>query len=94
MLESGQVAQERDLILGTQSSSETLRGLIRHELTHMDAQEGVQSPRSMSLVHRSTEVATYASSSVGAATTSDGMMDLVTDSGGGTKNTSLAKREC
>jgi hypothetical protein len=37
-----------------------------HELTQMDAQESVKSPRSMSSVHRSTEVATNASSAVGA----------------------------
>jgi hypothetical protein len=51
--ESGQVARERELIPGTQSSSRTLRGLNRHELTQMDAQESVKSPRSMSSVHRS-----------------------------------------
>jgi hypothetical protein len=62
----------------------------------------VETPRSMSSVHRSTEVATEASSAVGAeasssegaTTTTDGMMELETDSGGGTRSTSLAKREC
>jgi hypothetical protein len=39
--ESGKVAQERELILGTQSSSNTLRGLNRCELTQMDDQESV-----------------------------------------------------
>jgi hypothetical protein len=92
------------LIPGTQSSSGTLRGLSRHELTQMDAQESVKSPRSMSSVHRSTEVATDASSAVGAvALCSEGatrllvqreMMELETDSGGDTRSTSLAKREC
>jgi hypothetical protein len=100
--ESGQVARERELIPRTQSSSGTLRGLNRHELTQMDAQESVQSPRSMSSVHRSTKVATNASSAVGAEVSSsegaamatDGMMDLETDFGGDTRSTSLAKREC
>jgi hypothetical protein len=68
----------------------------------MDAQESVETPRSMSSVHRSTEVATEASSAVGAeasssegaTTTTDEMMELEIDSGGGTGSTSLAKREC
>ena len=68
----------------------------------MDAQESVKSPRSMSSVHRSTKVAAKAYSVVGveasslegAATATDGMMELETDSGGGTRSTSLAKREC
>jgi hypothetical protein len=100
--ESGQVAWERELISGTQFSSSTLRGLNRYELTQTDAQESVETPRSMSSVHRSVEVATEASSAVGAeasssegaTTTTDGMMELETDSGGGTRSTSLAKREC
>jgi hypothetical protein len=105
--ESGQVARERELILGTQSSSGTLRGLNRHESTQMDAQESVKSPRSMSSVHGSTEVATEASSAVGvvascsegaeASSTEGATMavdELETDSGGGTRSTSLAKREC
>jgi hypothetical protein len=73
----------------------------------MDAQESVKSPRSMSSVHRSTEVATEASSAVGAvASYSEGVEassiegvfmevdELETYSGGGTRSTSLAKREC
>jgi hypothetical protein len=68
----------------------------------MDAHESVKSPRSMFSFHRSAEVATDASSAVGvevsssegATTTTDGMMDLETDSGCGTRSTSLAKREC
>jgi hypothetical protein len=63
--ESWQVAREGELIPGTQSSSVTLKGLNRHESTHMDAQESVQSPRNMSSVHGRTEVATKASSAVG-----------------------------
>jgi hypothetical protein len=35
-----------------------------------------------------------ASSAMGAATTTEDMMRLETDSGGGTRSTSLAKREC
>jgi hypothetical protein len=35
-----------------------------------------------------------ASSSEGATTTTDEMMGLETDSGGGSRSTSLAKREC
>jgi hypothetical protein len=68
----------------------------------MDAHESVKTPRSMSSVHRSTKVPTDASNAVGAevsssegaTTTADGMMDLKTNSGGGTRSTSLAKREC
>jgi hypothetical protein len=94
--------RERELIPGTQSSSRILRGFIRHELTQMDVKESVKSPRRMSSVHRSMKVAADASSAVGAkvsssegtTTTVDGTMDLVTDSGGGTRSTSLAKREC
>jgi len=90
------------LILGTLSSSWTLRVPNRHVLTQMDAQESGKSPRSMSSVHRSTEVATNASSAVGAEASSteresmvvDGMMDLETNFGGGTKSTSLAKTKC
>ena len=56
----------------------------------------------MSSIRGTMEVATEASSAVGSevsssegeATTTDGMMDLETDSGGGTRSTSLAKREC
>jgi len=78
-----------------------------HELTQMDAHESVQSPRSMSSVCGTTEVALEASSAVGvvasclegaktsstegAATTT---YEMETDSGGDTKSTSLAKREC
>ena len=56
--ESWQVARERELIHGTQSSFETLKGLNRHESTQLDAQESMESPRSMSSVHGTTEVAT------------------------------------
>jgi hypothetical protein len=102
MSESGQVAWERELILGTRSSFGTLRGLSRHELTQMDARESVKSPRSMSSVHRSAEVAADASSAVGveasssegAAMAADGMMDLEMGSSGDTRSTSLTKREC
>jgi hypothetical protein len=48
MLESGQVAWERELISGTQSSFETLKGLIKHESRQIDAEESGKSPRSMS----------------------------------------------
>ena len=62
----------------------------------------MKSTSSMSLVHRSTEVATDASNAVGAkvsclegaTTVADGMMDLEMDSSGGTRSTSLVKREC
>jgi hypothetical protein len=98
--ESGKVARERELIAGTPSSSRTLKGFSRHELTQMDAQECVKSSRSMSSVHRSAEVTADASNAVGAkfssskgAATTDGMMDLEKDSSGGTRSTSLAKRE-
>ena len=65
MSESWQVARGRELIPGTHFSFETLRGLSRHEWTQLDAQESVQSPRSMSSVHGTTEVAAEASSAVG-----------------------------
>jgi hypothetical protein len=65
MSKSWQVARERELISRTQSSFGTLKGLNRHEWTQMDAQESVQSPRSMSSVCGTTEVATEASSAVG-----------------------------
>jgi hypothetical protein len=42
----------------------------------------------------SSAVGAEVSSSEGATTTTDGMMDLEMDSGGGTRSTSLAKREC
>jgi hypothetical protein len=45
------------LISGTQSSSRTLRRINMHESTNMYAQESVKSPRIMSSVHRSVEVA-------------------------------------
>jgi hypothetical protein len=45
---SGQIAWESELILGTQTSSSTLRGLIKYEITKMDAQESEETPRSMS----------------------------------------------
>jgi len=56
----------------------------------MEARESVKSPKSMFSVHRSTEVATDASNAVGAEVSSsegattivDGMMNLETDSGG------------
>jgi hypothetical protein len=55
--ESWQVARERELIHGTQSSSMTLIGLNRHDSTQMDAQESVQSLRIMSSVHGTMKVA-------------------------------------
>jgi hypothetical protein len=58
LLESWQVARERELIHGTRSSSGTLKRLNKHESTQLDAQESVQSPRSMSSVRGTTEVAT------------------------------------
>ena len=61
MSESWQVAWERYLIHVTQSSSGTLKGLNRHELTQMDSQESVQYPRSMSSICGTMEVATKAS---------------------------------
>jgi hypothetical protein len=95
------------LIPGTQSSSRTLKGLNMHESTQMDAQESVQSPRSMSSICGTTEVATKASSAVGVvASCSEGAEtsstegatmaadEMETDSGGDTRSTSLAKREC
>jgi hypothetical protein len=51
--ESRKVAQERELIHATQSSSGTLKGLSRHESIQLDTQESVQSPRSVSLVRGS-----------------------------------------
>jgi hypothetical protein len=73
----------------------------------MDAQESVQSPRSMSLVRGTGEVAAKASSAVGVVvsysegveTSSTGgtamaVDELEMDSGGDTRSTSLTKREC
>jgi hypothetical protein len=73
----------------------------------MDAQESVQSPRSMSSVHRSTKVAADTSSAMGAvascsggakASSTEGATmaadELETDFGGDTRSTSLVKREC
>jgi hypothetical protein len=61
----------------------------------------VETPRIMSLAHRSVEVATEASNAVGvetsslegATTTMDEMMELEMDYGGGTISTSLGKRK-
>jgi hypothetical protein len=98
--ESGQVAWERELIPGTQSSSETLIGISRHEWTQLDAQESVQSPRSMSSVRGTTEASSAVrvvasclegaetSSTEGASMAAD---EMETDSGGDTRSTSLAK---
>jgi hypothetical protein len=80
--ESKKVARERELIPRTQSSSITLKGLSKYELTQTDTQESVETPRSMSSVHRSTKVAAKAysvvgveaSSSEGAATATDGIV--------------------
>jgi hypothetical protein len=105
--EGWQVAWERELIRVTQSYSGTLKGLNRHESTQFDAQESMQSPRSMSSVRGTTEVAAEASSAmVVVASCSEGAEtfstegasmtanEMETDSGGDTKSTSLAKREC
>ena len=67
----------------------------------------MRSPRSMSLVHGTTEIATEASSEVGVmASCSEGAEtsgtegaamaanEMETDFGGDTRSTSLAKREC
>jgi hypothetical protein len=107
VLESWQVAQEKELIHGTQSSSGTLKGLNKHESTQLDAHESVQSPRSMSSVHGTTEVAAEDSNEVGVVasclegeetSSTDGAAmeadEMEIDSGGDTKSTSLAKREC
>jgi hypothetical protein len=107
VMESWQVAWERELIHGTQSSSGTLKGLSRHESTQWDAQESVQSPRSMSLVRGIKEVVAEAYSVVGvvasclegvetSSTEGEAMAvdEMETISGGDTKSTSLAKREC
>jgi hypothetical protein len=105
--ESGKVARERELIPGTQFSFGTLIGISRHESTQMDAQESVKCPMRMSSVHRSSNVAVEASIAVGAmasylegakASSTEGAAmaadELETNSGGGTRSTSLAKREC
>jgi hypothetical protein len=102
-----QVAQERELIHGTQSSSGTLKGLNRHESTQLDTQESMQSPRSMPSVRGTSEVVAEASSVVGVvASCSEGAEtsstegaamaadEMKTDFGGDTRSTSLAKREC
>jgi hypothetical protein len=107
VLESWQVAWVRELIHVTQSSSKTLKGLNRHESTQLDAPERIRSPRSMSSIHGTTEVAGEASSAVGvvvsclegaeisgtegAAMVAD---EMETDFGGDLRSTSLAKREC
>lgn len=95
------------MIPGTQYSFRTLKGLNRHDSTQMDAQESVQSPRSMSSIRGTTKVAAKASSAVGVvascskvantsstegATMAANEMEM--DFGGDTKSTSLAKREC
>ena len=59
----------------------------------------MQSPRSMSSVRGTTEVAAEVSSAVGVVTscTEGAVMvadEMETDSGGDTRSTSLAKREC
>jgi hypothetical protein len=67
----------------------------------------VQSPKSMSLVHGTTEVATEASSAVGVVASclegaetfgTEGaamaVVEMETNSGGATRSTSLAKEEC
>ena len=73
----------------------------------MDAQESVQYPRSMYLVHGTTKVATESFSEVGVvASCSEGAEvsstegasmaadEMEKDSGGDTRSTSLSKREC
>jgi hypothetical protein len=90
-----------------QSSFETIKGLNKHESTQLDAQESVQSPRIMSSVCGTTEIAkealgalgVVASCSEGAETSSTkaeamAANDMEIDSGGDTISTSLAKREC
>jgi hypothetical protein len=73
----------------------------------MEAQESVQSPRSMSSIRGTSEVAAEAYSAVGVVTScSEGaetssiekaamvVDEMEIDSGGDTRSTSLAKREC
>jgi hypothetical protein len=99
----GRLHGERELISGTQSSSGTLRGLNRHELTQMDAQESVNllgaclqfidQCRGSSRCFQCSGSSGFlfrGSKAYGTRTTDE----LETDSGGGTKSTSLAKREC
>jgi hypothetical protein len=49
---------------------------------------------SMQVVAGDSSLEGGASSSEGETTTTDGMMGLETDPGGGSRSTSLAKREC
>jgi hypothetical protein len=76
-------------------------------MTQLDAHRSEETSRSMSWIDRSpyqslarvvavssSSEGSKASSSEGAATTSNEMMGLETDYGGGTKSTSLTKREC
>jgi len=76
-------------------------------MTQMDAQKSEETPRSMSWMDRSpyqsssqvaavafTSEEAEASSSKGAATATNEMMELEIYPGGGTKSTSLSKRVC
>ena len=65
----------------------------------MDAQEVEEAPRSMFCRNRSSaqipvKVTKKLSGSEGATTTTDGVMGLDTDSGGGFRSIFLVKREC
>jgi hypothetical protein len=95
------------LIPGTLASSSTLIELNWYEMPQLNAQESEETSKSMSWMDKSpkwssAQVATGASSSEGTktssskgvATTTDEMMGLETDPGGGSRSTSLAKREC
>jgi hypothetical protein len=101
VLESGQVARERELISGTQPSFKTLKRPSRHESTQMDVQESVQSPGSLSSVRGTTKVAIEAFSVVGVvasclegaktSSTEGATMavdEMETDSSGDTRSTS------
>jgi hypothetical protein len=84
---------------GCEATSSTVRTLNWYEMTLLDAQECEEISkgivrRNRSLAQDPMQVVGKLFGSEGATTTTEGVMGLETDPGGGSRVTFLAKREC
>jgi hypothetical protein len=84
---------------GCEATSNTVKSLSWYEMTQLDSQECEETPKGMvrrnrSSTHDLVQVAGKLFGSKGATTTTNGVMGLETDPGGGSRSTFLAKREC
>ena len=95
ILDSGSVS----VTGGCEATSSTVRSLDWYEMTQLDAHKCEETPKGMVRRNGSSTqdpglMVGRLSGSEGATTTTDGVMGLETDPGGGSRSTFLTKREC